>query len=45
MSHNLIFSRRDFLTRFGGGTGLLGLGALLAEQVQHRQKLESLTFR
>ncbi len=24
-------SRRDFLTRFGGGTGLLGLGTLLAE--------------
>ncbi|HAA70722.1 MAG TPA: DUF1501 domain-containing protein [Planctomycetaceae bacterium] len=25
-------SRRAFLTRFGGGTGMLGLGALLAEE-------------
>jgi hypothetical protein len=25
-------SRRDFLTRYGGGTGLLGLGALLADE-------------
>jgi hypothetical protein len=34
MTNDHIFSRRDFLARFGGGTGLLGLGALLAEQVQ-----------
>jgi len=35
MPHHLSpFSRRDFLTRFGGGTGLLGLGALLASESQ-----------
>ncbi|MBP90019.1 MAG: sulfatase [Planctomycetaceae bacterium] len=29
-------SRRDFLTRYGGGTGLLGLGSLLASQSSAR---------
>ena len=30
--HTLPISRRDFLTRYGGGTGLLGLSALIASQ-------------
>lgn len=32
MTHSPPISRRDFLTRYGGGTGLLGLGSLLASE-------------
>ena len=31
--HSTTISRRDFLTRYGGGTGLLGLSTLLAGQL------------
>ena len=34
MTHAADLSRREFLTRFGGGTGLLGLGVLLDREAQ-----------